>query len=223
MGQITFSGTDLVAPATVHIAKHCYERTSVVAFDAADVTVFLVPWMDPMCGMGMGMPPTGRGRNGAFIEGHLQWPADMREMEWDNVPAARTGWTRVAYVYTTQIDVNVPNPDPGAGGGTARVLESPVAEDGFPYRIFARPAGLAVYALAGLEEESTGRFVPYVMGVARNPARPFATSTSSWTSLWITTSTCSSAPGRPRRGPVPIATAFRRSSTWAAKASSTVS
>jgi hypothetical protein len=49
-----------------------------------------------------------------------------------------------------------------------RVLQEPVGESGYPYSIFARPAGLAVYALAGLEETATGRFVPYVMGVARN-------------------------------------------------------
>ncbi len=168
LGQVTFSGPDLTGPVTVHVAKHCFERTSVVAFDATDVTVFLVPWMDPMCGMGMAPPAGGRGRNGAFIEGFLQWPTDMREMEWNNVPPARDGWTRVAYVYTTVRDVDIANPDPAAGGGVQRVLESPLQPDGFPYRIFARPAGLAVYALAGLEEQSTGRFVPYVMGVARN-------------------------------------------------------
>ncbi|HBQ16344.1 MAG TPA: hypothetical protein DEF51_36185, partial [Myxococcales bacterium] len=60
LGQITFSGPDILPPATVHIAKHCFEKTSVVAFDARDVTVFLVPWMDPMCGMGGEPPPPGR-------------------------------------------------------------------------------------------------------------------------------------------------------------------
>ena len=39
---------------------------------------------------------------------------------------------------------------------------------GRPYMIFARPAGLAVYALAGLENTMTGQFVPYVMGVTRS-------------------------------------------------------
>jgi hypothetical protein len=168
LGHVTFSGPDLVGPATIHVSKHCFERTSVVAFDASDVTVFLVPWMDPSCGMGMGMPPGSRPRNGAFIEGYLQWPTDMRGMSWDNVPAARPGWTRVAYVFTTVFQIGQPNPDPSLGGAIQRVLETPMTEHGYPYRIFARPGGLAVYALAGLEETATGRFVPYVMGVARN-------------------------------------------------------
>ncbi|HUF85549.1 MAG TPA: IPT/TIG domain-containing protein, partial [Acidimicrobiia bacterium] len=168
LGQITFSGEDIVPPATVHVSKFCYERTSFVAFDARDVTIFLVPWMDPMCGMGSPPPGGGRGRNGAVIEGHLQWPTDMAMMEWYNVPEPRSGWVRVAYVYTTQARLGFENPDPAAGGGTQRVLESPLTAEGFPYSIFARPAGLAVYALAGLENTTTGRFIPYIMGVARN-------------------------------------------------------
>ena len=174
LGQITFSGPDLVGPLTIHVAKHCFERTSVVAFDASDVTVFLVPWMDPMCGMGSGMPPPGRGRNGSFISGDLVWrgPNEYGPNPWSNVPEARAGWERVAYVYTTVYEIGFPNPDPASGSSIQRVIEQlPVDGEehlGYPYRIFARPAGLAVYALAGLEESSTGRFVPYVMGVARN-------------------------------------------------------
>ncbi len=172
LGQITFSGPDVIAPETIHISKHCYERTSFIAFDARDVTVFLRPWMDPMCGMGEPPPGGGRGRNGAIIEGELIWFRDfgLPAQEWFNVPEAREGWTRVAYVYTTQACVgsNCGNPDPAAGGGVQRVLETPIGVQGYPYSIFARPAGLAVSALAGLEETATGRFVPYVMGIARN-------------------------------------------------------
>lgn len=178
LGQITFSGPDVMPPATVHISKFCYERTSVVAFDARDVTVFLIPWMDPMCGMGEPEPPPpGRGRNGAFIEGELIWygPNEMGPNPWGNVPEPREGWTRVAYVYTTALNVfavtrdpRYGNPDPAAGGSIHRVLETPTGVLGYPYSIFARPAGLAVYALAGLENDTDGRFVPYVMGVGRN-------------------------------------------------------
>jgi hypothetical protein len=178
MGQITFSGPDLRGTQTIHVAKHCYERTSVVSFDASDVTVFLTPWMDPMCGMGS---PSGggRGRNGSFIEGELVWrgPNEYGPNPWSNIPEPREGWNRVAYVFTTQVRVDAPNPDPAAGGGTNRVLERIIpceagfpqcSELGYPYRIFARPAGLAVYALAGLENPTAGQFIPYVMGVARN-------------------------------------------------------
>ncbi len=172
LGQITFSGPDVVAPATIHVAKFCYERTSVVAFDAADVTVFLVPWQDPMCGMGGEPPPPGRGRNGATISGELIFfgPMEMGPNPWANVPEPIDGWVRVAYVFTTRARHDIPNPDP-SGGGTQmnRVLETdPTGSLGYPYSIFARPAGMAVYALAGLEETATGRFIPYVMGVARS-------------------------------------------------------
>ncbi|HJL15040.1 MAG TPA: IPT/TIG domain-containing protein [Sandaracinaceae bacterium LLY-WYZ-13_1] len=172
LGQITFSGDDIVPPVTIHVAKHCYEKTSVVAFDARDVTVFMVPWMDPMCGEGGPPPGGGRGRNGAFIEGELIWygPNEMGPNPWGNVPEPREGWERVAYVYTTQRALGAENPDPAAGGSIQRVTEEIVPESilGYPYSIFARPAGLAVYALAGLENTSEGRFIPYVMGVARN-------------------------------------------------------
>jgi hypothetical protein len=168
LGQITFSGADLAGQQTIHVSKFCFERTSFVSFDATDVTVFLVPWQDPMCGMGMGEIPPSRGRNGSFIEGHLVWPTDMARMRWDNVPEEREGWERVAYVYTTVYEIGFANPDPAAGGGIQRVTEESLDANGFPFRIFARPAGLAVYALAGLEETGTGRFAPYVMGVARN-------------------------------------------------------
>ncbi|MGE0786899.1 MAG: IPT/TIG domain-containing protein [Sandaracinaceae bacterium] len=172
LGQITFSGPDVIAPETIHVAKFCYERTSVIAFDASDVTVFLVPWQDPMCGDGGEPPPPGRGRNGAIIQGELIFfgPMEMGPNPWLNVPEPIDGWVRVAYVETTRRQHNVENPDP-SGGGTQhnRVLETDMTGPrGYPYSIFARPAGLAVYALAGLENTTTGHFIPYVMGVARN-------------------------------------------------------
>jgi hypothetical protein len=169
-GQITFSGDDLLGPVMVTAAKFCFEKTSIVSFDATDVTIFLVPWMDPMCGMG-GMPPTGRGRNGAFISGELVWPSDfgLGPQPWFNVPNPRAGEVKVAYVYTTQAALEYPNPDPSLGGAIQRVLETgETGDSGYLYRIFARPAGLAVYALAGLENTTTGEFIPYVTGIARN-------------------------------------------------------
>lgn len=174
LGQITFSGSDLVGSHTVHIAKHCFEKTSVVAFDARDVTVFLIPWMDPMCGEGMPPGGAGRGRSGAFVSGELIWfgPNELGPNPWDNIPDPREGEVKVAYVYTTQpcagAAASCQNPDPSLGGAHQRVLETEIGDRGYPYRIFARPAGLAVYSLAGVENTTSGEFVPYVMGVGRN-------------------------------------------------------
>lgn len=179
VGQISFSGPDLVGNQTVHVSKHCFERTSFVTFNAQDVTAFLIPWQDPSCGMGM-PPGGGRGRSGAFIEGQLVWrgPNEYGPNPWNNIPEPRDDWYRVAYVYTTVAETDVLNPDPAAGGGVQRILEDPPEGEGwigYPYRIFARPAGLAVYALAGLERPPSpsrpterAQFIPYVMGVARN-------------------------------------------------------
>ncbi|UJR81802.1 IPT/TIG domain-containing protein [Sandaracinus amylolyticus] len=181
LGQITFSGPDIVGPLTVHVAKDCYQRTSVVAFDASDVTVFLRMW-DPLTlpercrSDGEPPPPTGgRGRNLSFVEGDLIWrgPNEYGPNPWANIPEPRDGWERVAYVYTTVREIGLANPDPAAGGAHQRVIEV-LPDDGtqhlgYPYRILAYPRGMAVYALAGLQERRTGgRFIPYVMGVARS-------------------------------------------------------
>ena len=174
-GRITFSGMDLVGAQVVTGSKFCFEKTTFVAADARDVTMFLVPWMDPMCGMGMGMPPPGRGRSGSFISGSLIWrgPSEFSPNPWLNIPRPRDNEIKVAYVYATQPSVDALNPDPAQGGAVQRVLEIlpdplPGDERGYPYRIFVRPGSMAVYALAGLENTETGEFVPYIMGIARN-------------------------------------------------------
>ena len=38
---------------------------------------------------------------------------------------------------------------------------------GYPFTIATRPSGLAIYAIAGVENIRTQRFTPYIMGVAR--------------------------------------------------------
>ncbi len=174
LGQISFSGPDLVGQHTVHLSKHCYMRTSFVAFDAQDATAFMIAWQDPMCGMGMGNPPPGRGRNGSFVEGDLVFPQGEQHYgsnPWDIIPPPRTDWVRVAYVYSTQASLERPAPDPSLGGAIQRVVETTLPPDGhvgYPYSIFVEPRGMAVFALAGLENTMTGQFIPYVQGVARN-------------------------------------------------------
>jgi hypothetical protein len=79
---------------------------------------------------------------------------------------------RVSYVFASRPDIFTADPDPMvAAQFQARVLET-VAEGyggrGYPFRLQARPAAVAVYALAGIENTTTRRFQPYVMGVARS-------------------------------------------------------
>lgn len=169
-GHVTFSGPDLMGPQTVTAAKDCFEKTTFVSADASSVTIFLVPLMDPRCGMGMGEPPPGRARNGSFVSGQLIWrgPNEYGPNPWANVPRARANEVKVSYVFATQQTLDDPNPDPNTGGGISRVLEGTVGDRGYPYRIFVAPGGMAVYALSGLENIDTGEFTPYVMGIARN-------------------------------------------------------
>jgi IPT/TIG domain len=175
-GQITFSGEGLSGPVNVHASAHCMERASIVAFNAANVTIYLpmLPPIDPSCGM-PGEPsaqPPGRGTLGSFISGELIFPSsdEFAIAAWDVVPPPRRTEVRVTYVFTTRSHVYAPNPSPAVSGSIARIVESTSVPGvhGYPYRIFARPAGLAVYALSGLERRDTGEFVPYVMGVTRD-------------------------------------------------------
>ncbi len=170
-GQITFSGSDLHGPITVHVVVKCMERASIVAFDAQNVTVHVTPLFDPSCGMPGEPPPAGRGTRGSLISGELIFPGsdEFAVNAWDAVPPPRANEVRVAYVFTTQTSVVAANPTPSVDGTMSRVVEetSTVGVHGYPYSIFARPAGLAVYAISGLERRDTGEFTPYLMGVHR--------------------------------------------------------
>lgn len=172
-GQVTFSDEGLFGPLTIHAALKCFERVSFVAFDARNVTIELTPLLDPTCfDPGELSPGGGRGTAGAIISGELIFPGsdEFWINGWDFVPEPRENEQRVAYVYTTRARVELSNPDPALSDGIARIVEneSPLGEHGYPYRIFARPAGLAVYAIAGLERRDTGELTPYVMGVTRD-------------------------------------------------------
>ncbi len=175
-GSITFSGPDLKGPVTVHVSMKCFERSSIVAFDAQNVTVFISPLLDLAC-LKMSMldgsgGSGGHGQLGALISGELIFPGsdEFGINAWDIVPKPRSGELRVAYVYTTRVSADTRNPSPSGGGTIAKVEEQTARRGsrGYKYRIFARPAGLAVYALCGIERSATGEFTPYVMGVARN-------------------------------------------------------
>ena len=171
-GRITFSGDDMLGPVTVHVAAKCMERASIVSFDARNVTVYLNPLLDPSCGEPGDGGGGGRGTAGSLISGELIFAGSDEFLvnDWDAVPRPRPDEVRVAYVFTTRLQLGVPNPAPNVNGAIARVVEdgAEAGARGYPYTIFARPAGLAVYAISGLERRDTGEFVPYVMGVARD-------------------------------------------------------
>jgi hypothetical protein len=171
-GAITFSNADLHGPITVHASAKCYQRASIVSFDAQNVTLFLSGTLDLTCAA-QGSPGSTRKQLAATVSGQLIFPGgqEFAVNNWDIIPKPKAKEVRVAYVFTTQQSLDVHNPDPDSSGAEmARLVEGSAipGERGFLYRIVARPAGLAVYALAGLERLDTQEFTPYVMGVAHN-------------------------------------------------------
>ena len=171
-GAITFSTADLKGPVTVHVSAKCFERASIVSFDAQNVTLFLNPILDLTCA-GEGDPGSGPRQLVATVSGELIFPGvnEFAVNNWDIVPKPKPSEARVAYVFTTQATVDARNPSPNASGvELARLVEdtAKIGERGYMYKIVARPAGLAVYALCGLERLDTHEFTPYVMGIAHN-------------------------------------------------------
>ncbi|MDP3279229.1 MAG: IPT/TIG domain-containing protein [Deltaproteobacteria bacterium] len=175
-GQVTLSAADLRGPVTITATARCFASSTFVSIDGRDATMFLIPYLNRVPGVdcGEGMPPEGPPRPPVFaatIEGELVWsgPREFGPNRWDNIPPARANERRVAYVMTTTSNIFGGNPDPGMGGVVLENLMT-AGRLGFPYRIVARPAALAVYAIAGLERMDTTppRFTPYVMGVARS-------------------------------------------------------
>lgn len=194
-GRVTFSDPGLRAPVSVHTFRSCFESQSLLDFDAAALTLYSrisgEAGCEPVYCELLGVPPQccdpatadpdecgappgggtggGRGVLGAIVSGELVFPGpeEFGVNAWDNIPRPLEGEIRVAYVYTTRSTVSSSQVPPGQPGLVARVeeLTSPFGTRGYPYSIFARPAGLAVYALAGIESVVSGRFVPYVMGV----------------------------------------------------------
>jgi hypothetical protein len=171
-GQISFSSSELSGPQNITIAKWCYEKTTFVSANASQVTVFLQAWQDLRCAPPGALPPGGgTGRLGSFVEGELVWrgPIEYGPNLWDNIPTPRANEVRVSYVYATKRGFDDFQANPDQGGDTIqRVTEEVQGQRGYPYKIYASPGGFAVYALAGLENMTTGEFVPYVLGVGRN-------------------------------------------------------
>jgi len=172
-GQVTLSPDMLRPPVTVTATERCHTTSTIQAFDARNATVYLQPLMLPECGMGN---PDGMAARPVFparLFGELVWegPNEFGPNPWSNYPEPREGERRVAFVYATRPDIFTADPTQNAAMFMARV-EQTVAMGyggrGYPFQFVARPASLAVYALAGIENIATRRFTPWVMGVARS-------------------------------------------------------
>jgi hypothetical protein len=176
-GEITFSGPSLEGrqvitashePVMVYdddwepVGETTFESTTIVEFDARAVTVLLVAIPPPRPG---GTPPPGR--RGGLIEGELlfEHQGEFGPYEWEIVPEpAPPDERKAAFVYTTHASIWTDRIETDQA-----VLDTEEfrGTNGYEFRIYSRPAAVAVYALAGILNESTREFRPYVMGVTR--------------------------------------------------------
>lgn len=176
-GQVTLSAPGLAGPVTVSASAHCFATSTFVSVDGRDATLMLLPWLNQVPGVDCGPPnpPDPSSRPGVYaaeIQGELVWtgPNEFGPNPWYNVPQPHANERRVAYVMTTQANILSSNPEPGDAGTVIEEVPRDYAGRGYAYTVVARPAALAVYAIAGLETTGTPspRFTPYVMGVARS-------------------------------------------------------
>jgi hypothetical protein len=160
-GRVTFSEPGLTGPQMLTVAAQDYERLSIVAFDARDVTVFLTPFVPPT-------PGTIPGQSWSAVQGYVTFGGvefgqgcDFDQM----MPEPGPEEQRIIKVYQTVGDYDYVAAEPGESG---TIREGDECISGYAYSIYARPGSYAVYAVAGIENTSTREFTPYAMGVARN-------------------------------------------------------
>lgn len=167
LGQITFSGPDLVGPVvvTAHAADH--EVATFHCVDSENLSIWL---RSPLPPPDDGPPPIGN--DGARIRGSVMFgeATGLGSPYWHLVPEPRTP-TEKKRIYVTS----------AAGGVTGQPIPpvAPVDYTGpdrlaWSFEVAARPGALAVVAVAGLYDplrdpagNGSAGFEPFAMGVAR--------------------------------------------------------
>lgn len=161
-GTVVFSDTRLTGPVTVTAGLSGFESTSVLAFDARNVTLFLTPLPKPQPGP---LPP---GTSAGIITGHLLFggATGVGSTAWKLVPEPKsTDQVKRAYVFTS-----IPYlywGAPSYGSGASVDFDASKAATAWPFTLYGRTGAMAVCALAGLYTKSTGTFAPYAMGLTR--------------------------------------------------------
>ena len=160
-GRVSFSDPTLEGPQMVTVAAADYERVSIVAFDARDVTIFLTPFIPPT-------PGSIPGQAWSVVQGYITFGGvehgqgcDFNQM----LPEPSAEERRIIKVHQAGADYDYVASEPG---DTGIVVEGANCISGYAYSIYARPGSFAVYALAGVENITTRAFTPWALGVARN-------------------------------------------------------
>jgi hypothetical protein len=151
MGQVVFSGPGLAGRQIVTAVKEGFSASTVVAFDAENVTLYLNP-LNIMIDFGPG-------------GGELGTIRGVIKDAFKGIPPAPQGFERVVLVTTTLADRFTPNPD--APGVVEVYSDDGNQSTDVPFEIASRAGDLAVYALAGHIGHRGTVFVPFQMGIAR--------------------------------------------------------
>ncbi len=167
LGEITFSGPDLVGPVVVTAWAEDHEVGTFHCVDSENLTIWLRSPLPPPDG---GPPPIGT--NGARIRGSVMFgeATGLGSPYWHLVPEPRTPTERKRVYVTTAA---------GSVNGQPMPPLAPIDYTGpdrlaWTYEVSARPGALAVVAIAGLydparDPDGSGNlgFEPFAMGVAR--------------------------------------------------------
>ncbi len=167
-GVAQISDPSLTTPQTVTIAGKCHSPISFIAEPVDTVTAYLDPVLTPACA-GMGDPPPVGGKVGSLgeVTGELTWPlvGEFMKGGWSNVPQPiGTHQKQLAYLFTAASDPTEPFYLPPEN--TAVTPATPGA-DGYTFTIEAWPGNRSIYAIAGIQDDTTNppMFTGYAMGV----------------------------------------------------------
>ena len=160
-GTAVFSDTSLTGDVSVTGGAANFETTSILAFDARDVTLFLTPLPKPQPGP---LPP---GQSPGVIRGALMFggATGVGDPKWKLVPEPKgKDQIKRAYVYATVPSMAWGAPSLGSGTVVDFAADGSTA---WQYVMYGRTGGMAVYAVAGIYNKQTSAFQPYVMGLTR--------------------------------------------------------
>tara|TARA_R110002096_G_scaffold44524_3_gene119706 strand:- start:11587 stop:13683 length:2097 start_codon:yes stop_codon:yes gene_type:complete len=161
LGQISFSGADLVGPIRTTAAAEGYETASFVDYDARDITIKLRRPPEP-APPGT-LPP---GPQSAFILGHVVFgdSTGLGSPVWNLVPEPRNA-NEVKRIYVTTTAPTIFSST--FGGDVIDYAGFDPNKTAWEFKIRSRASATAVVAMAGLYNTETENFDPFAMGVAR--------------------------------------------------------
>jgi len=162
-GAAVFSQKDLLGPVSVTVGKQGYETSTLLSFDARDLTIFLMPIPKPKPG------PYGPGQRPGYIQGHLLFggATGVGNPQWKLVPEPKTNQIKRTYIYTSLPYMSWGPPSLGSGDYVDFTSGGATA---WPFTLYTYTGALAVFAFAGIYDKSTGTFEPYAMGITRGVA-----------------------------------------------------